>query len=165
MTGHAQRKRLRWAAIAVALLVLSPIVFLAALSAMSRKPTNLGVRDGHLAPCPASPNCVSTQAEDPPHRMAPLPLGELSAAEALDRIKRAIAGTPRMKIVAETDTYLRAEATSLIFRFVDDVEFFIDADARLIHFRSASRVGRSDFGVNRSRMEKLCQALNSEPGA
>jgi uncharacterized protein (DUF1499 family) len=84
---------------------------------------------------------------------------EGSAAEAVARLKEVLASTPRVRVVTATDTYLHAECTSLVFRFVDDVEFLIDPTARAIHFRSASRAGRSDFGVNRRRMEAIREAL------
>jgi uncharacterized protein (DUF1499 family) len=61
----------------------------------------------------------------------------------------------RMKIVEEKDDYLHAEARSLIFRFVDDVEFYLPAPEKVIHVRSASRVGYSDMGVNRKRVEEI----------
>ncbi len=64
-----------------------------------------------------------------------------------------------MRIIEEEDGYMHADAKSLIFRFVDDVEFFVDRDAKVIHFRSASRVGRGDLGVNRKRMEQIRQAF------
>jgi uncharacterized protein (DUF1499 family) len=114
----------------------------------------LGVLDGRLAPCPDSPNCVSTQAADREHRIEPISF-EGPAASIIPRLKTALASVPRMRIVAEKGDYLHAEATSLIFRFVDDVEFFVDREARLIHVRSASRVGHSDLGVNRRSMEQI----------
>jgi uncharacterized protein (DUF1499 family) len=72
-----------------------------------------------------------------------------------------IGAVPRLKIVTESGDYLHAEATSLIFRFVDDVEFFVDREAKVIHFRSASRVGHSDLGVNRARMENIREAFQA----
>jgi len=138
--------------------LLLPVVGLAALSFAARRPTNLGVTDGRLAACPASPNCVSTQATDESHRIEPIPL-EDTPQSAIERLKSAVASMPRMTVVTETDNYLHIEATSRLFRFVDDVEFFIDQDARLIHFRSASRVGHSDLGANRARMERIQAAL------
>jgi uncharacterized protein (DUF1499 family) len=125
---------------------------------LTGRPTNLRVKDGKLAPCPSSPNCVSTQAEDADHRMEPIALTG-TASEALARLKQALSALPRTVIVTETEDYLHAECTSLLFRFVDDVEFWIDVPNRLIHFRSASRVGRYDFGVNRARMEAIRRAL------
>jgi len=68
-------------------------------------------------------------------------------------------------VVTAADTYIHAEFTSAVFRFVDDVEFQIDPDTRLVHFRSASRVGRSDLGVNRERMEALRAAFERSAGA
>ena len=114
--------------------------------------------DGRLAPCPDSPNCVSTRAEDPVHRIDPIAF-DGPADQALARLKQAIATIPRLRIVSERDGYLHAEATSLIFRFVDDVEFLVDGEEKRIHIRSASRVGRSDLGVNRDRVEKIRQAF------
>ena len=124
----------------------------------SKRPTNLGVKEGKLAACPASPNCVSTQAADAEHRIDAIRY-EGSQADALAKLKRAIATLPRAAIVTESADYLHVECTSLIFRFVDDVEFWIDEPSRTIHFRSASRVGHSDFGVNRQRMEAIRRAF------
>jgi len=128
---------------------------------MTVRPTNLGVTNGKLAPCPDSPNCVSTQADDVVHRIEPLTF-QGSAADAIQRLKSIIARQPRMKIVAESGNYLHVEATSLLFRFVDDVEFYVDETAGVIHFRSASRVGYSDLGANRARMEKLRDAWREQ---
>ena len=126
---------------------------------MSSPPNSLGVHDGKLAPCPSSANCVSTQAEDEAHRMEPWKFTG-TVSEAIQRLKSILAQQPRMRIVSETDNYLHAEATSLIFRFVDDIEFYLDEANGVIQFRSASRVGYSDLGVNRSRMERLKAAWN-----
>ncbi len=134
--------------------IIAPIFTLAGFSLMSKAPTNLGVQDGKLASCPNSPNCVSTQEKDPSQKMEPVPF-EGDAANAIAKIKEALTKLPRTKIVEEKENYLRAECASLIFRFVDDVEFYVDTEAHLIHFRSAARVGRSDMGVNRDRMQKI----------
>jgi uncharacterized protein (DUF1499 family) len=142
--------------------VLAPVVSLALLAALARKPGGLGVVDGQLAPCPDSPNCVSTRAADPKHRIAPIPF-DGPADQALSRLRTAVATIPRMRIVSEQDGYIHAAATSRIFRFVDDVEFLIDRDRKLIHFRSASRVGHSDLGVNRDRMERIRRAFQQGP--
>jgi uncharacterized protein (DUF1499 family) len=66
-----------------------------------------------------------------------------------------MAGLPRAKLVQEDDAYLHYEFTSLLLRFVDDVEFLFDDETKTIHFRSASRTGYGDFGVNRRRMEDI----------
>jgi uncharacterized protein (DUF1499 family) len=128
---------------------------------MAKKPSNLGVVNGRLAPCPNSPNCVSTQATDADHRMEAIPFDD-PPDQAIGRLKTVIGAMPRMKIIAETEDYIHAEATSRLFRFVDDVEFFVDRNAKVIHFRSASRVGHSDFGVNRARMERIRAATASQ---
>lgn len=138
-----------------------PVLGLASLSCFSRKPDHLGVVNGRLADCPASPNCVCTQASDPEHRMEPFRF-DGSPAEALARLKSVIAALPGSRIVTADERYLHAECTSRLFRFVDDVEFLIDPATQTIHFRSASRAGRSDLGVNRSRLEEIRQKFGAE---
>ena len=152
-------KRSKRIVISLGIIVVLTVGALAMMSIFSRKPTNLGVTNGRLADCPSSPNCVSTQADDAEHRMQPIPLTG-SADEAMQRIKAVVAKMPRTKIVTAEDNYLHVEFRSALFRFVDDVEFLIDPDEQLTHFRSASRVGYSDFGVNRGRMEQIRKALS-----
>lgn len=137
---------------------LLPLLWLAVLSATAKRPTNLGAMDGRLAACPDTPNCVSTQATDVRHHIEPIAF-DGDARDALVRLEAAMGTIPRMRIVTEKEDYIHAEATSRIFRFVDDVECFLDRDTKVIHFRSASRVGRSDFGVNRARMEQIRAAF------
>jgi uncharacterized protein (DUF1499 family) len=139
-------------------------VTLALFSLSARRPSNLGASDGRLAPCPDTPNCVCSQASDDPHRIEPLSY-DGSAEEAMARLKAALAALPRTRVVAETADYLHAECTSLLFRFVDDVEFLLDRERKVIHFRSASRVGHSDLGVNRRRMEALRHAFSDGTAA
>lgn len=134
---------------------------LAGLSLMSTRPADLGLVNGRLRDCPPSPNCVCTQASSADHRISPIPMGELSADEAMTRLKRILSGLPRVRIITADERYLHAEFTSLLFRFVDDVEFLIDEDRREVHFRSASRVGYSDLGANRARMEQLRRLFTS----
>ncbi len=107
-----------------------------------------------LAPCPNSPNCVSTQAQDKGHAIAPFRYRK-SRAEAKEALKEAVRSLPRTKLVEEDDSYLHYEFTSLLLRFVDDVEFLFDDETKTIHFRSASRTGYGDLGVNRQRMEEI----------
>ncbi|HBI41798.1 MAG TPA: DUF1499 domain-containing protein [Planctomycetales bacterium] len=135
---------------------------MAILSATSRQPENLGVHEGRLAPCPNTPNCVSSQAGDDAHRMASIPF-DGDADEAMARLKAVLATQPRTTIIRADGDYLHAECASLLFRFVDDVEFWVDRVAKVIHFRSASRAGRSDLGVNRKRMEEIRKAFDSLP--
>ena len=116
------------------------------------RPTNLGVRDGWLTACPASPNCVSSQTKDDGHRIAPLAFtGDPDGAFA--RLKQLLAGRKDTKIVEESAGYLRVEMRTTLF--VDDGEFLLDKIEQVIHIRSASRLGYSDLGKNRSRMEEI----------
>ena len=124
------------------------------------RPMNLGVHDGRLAPCPASPNCVSSQSTDKDHAIEPFPFSG-TPAEAMADLKKVLSGLPRTKIATETETYLHAEFTSRLFRFVDDVEFWIDGSTRTVHLRSASRLGSSDLGVNRKRIENMRAAMSA----
>lgn len=123
-----------------------------------RTPSTLGLRDGKLAPCPTSPNCVSTLCDDPVKKMDPLPY-DGNATDVLTRIKKVLASQPRARIAKEDTNYLHVEYTSLLFRFVDDVEFLIDDHTKVIHFRSASRIGHSDLGANRARMTAFKEAF------
>ena len=107
-----------------------------------------------LPPCPSSPNCVSTQATDEGHAIAPFRYRK-SRAEAKEALKVVLNGLSRTKLVEEDESYLHYEVTSLLLRFVDDVEFLFDDESKTIHFRSASRTGYGDLGVNRRRMEEL----------
>jgi uncharacterized protein (DUF1499 family) len=117
------------------------------------RPQNLGVRDGTLAPCPSSPNCVSSRANDERHRIVPLCFsGDPDAA--FTRLKHILPLRPDTKIVKETDRYLRVEFRTLL-GFVDDGEFLLDTDGGCIHVRSASRLGYSDLGKNRARIEEI----------
>jgi len=141
------------------LVVLSPVIALAVLSALATKPKNLGASNGLLAPCPNSPNCVSTQNSDSQHTIEAI-VFDGSPEDAMRKLKAVLAVIPRMEIITETESYLHAEATSLIFRFRDDVEFVVDRQENLIHFRSASRVGNSDLGANRKRMKEIRKAFN-----
>ena len=107
-----------------------------------------------LVSCPSSPNCVSTQAQDDGHAIAPFRYRK-SRAEAKESLKAIVQAMPRTRLVDEDEAYLHYEFTSLLLRFVDDVEFLFDDESKTIHFRSASRTGYGDFGVNRKRMEEI----------
>ena len=127
---------------------------MAIFSFSGTRPSNLGVIDGKLQPCPNSPNCVSSQANDPEHGIAPLTFtGEPTAAIA--NLQKIILAMPRTKIITAKGNYLYAEFTSAIMGYVDDVEFFANPDKGIIEVRSASRLGESDLGVNRQRIEAI----------
>ncbi len=128
------------------------------LNCAGSRPADLGVSSGMLKACPSSPNCVSTQAADAKHRMEPIPFSD-SPEESLGRIVQAVNSMERTEIVSKTGSYLHAEFASKLWGFVDDVEFYLDEDKKLIHFRSASRLGCSDLGANRKRMKALTAKL------
>lgn len=142
------------------ILVLSWIfltVFGCATSAQERK----DAATGELSPCPDSPNCVSTKNKDPDRAMPPLPYVG-TRQESMERLLRILRGMKRSTLVLTTATFLRAEFRSALFRFVDDVEFLFDDKERQIHFRSASRTGYYDFGVNRRRMNEISKNYRGE---
>ena len=120
-------------------------------------PDNLGVKDGRLAPCKPTPNCVSSfadRASDPGHYVEPLRFkGDPDAAFV--KLKAVVRGSERVTVVRDEPPYLYAEFKTKLMGFVDDVEFLLDPAAKAIDVRSASRLGRRDFGVNRERIESL----------
>jgi len=123
---------------------------------LRKDPDILGVDGGRLAPCKRTPNCVSSQADpsDRVHYVTPLRrFGDTRAAIAA--VRAAVAALPRTRIVREDADYLRAEFRSRWMGFVDDVEFLFVPAEGAIHVRSASRLGRRDFGVNRTRIEAI----------
>jgi len=118
-----------------------------------KRPTNLGVKAGKLTPCPNTPNCVSSQSSDQEHAIEPLPYAQIAD------LKRVVKNMERTTIIEETENYLYAEFKSKLMGFVDDVEFHKDDINQVIHVRSASRLGKSDLGVNRKRVEEIRQQL------
>ena len=121
-----------------------------------KRPDNLGVKAGRLAPPRSTPNCVSSQADpaDAEHYIAPIAF-KGSAAQAMAAVRKAVEGMEGATVIRQDADYLYAEYRTRLMRFVDDVEFVYDASAGLLHVRSASRLGRRDFGVNRARVESL----------
>jgi uncharacterized protein (DUF1499 family) len=115
--------------------------------------------DGRLAPCPGTPNCVSTQTTDAAHAMPPIPFG-IPVRDAVEVIMKVVSEQPRARVVTRDSSYVHAEFRSRLFRFVDDVEFLVDPTASVVHFRAASRVGRRHPGVNRRRMTELTALLS-----
>lgn len=122
------------------------------------QPSNLGVEQNRLIPCPSTPNCVSSQSENLDQYIKPLmnPDGQITVT----KLKEVIESQPRTQIIAQTDDYLYAQFTSRWFGFVDDVEFYFNPEKPgRIDVRSASRLGESDLGVNRKRIETLRELL------
>lgn len=151
-----------WPAIAIAAPVASlPPVNLAVAGGSifhfaGDRPTNLGIVANHLQGCPDSPNCVSSQSLDNEHRIDPIKF-EGNSRRAMQALKQAIDDSERAEVIKSEDNYLYAEFTSKLMGFVDDVEFFINEGEKTIEVRSASRMGESDLGVNRKRVEALRQ--------
>jgi uncharacterized protein (DUF1499 family) len=125
-----------------------------------KRPDDLGVTDGRLAPCKRTPNCVSSQADpaDAEHYIAPIAF-KGTAAQAMAAARRAIESMARTTIVHEEPGYTYAEFRSKLLGYVDDVELLYDDTAGVFHVRSASRLGRRDFGVNRQRIGEIRRLL------
>jgi uncharacterized protein (DUF1499 family) len=134
----------------VALLTLALVVACA-----GERPKNLGVHDDRLTPCPEKPNCVSSDASDEEHRVAPLSLEGGDPALAWKAARMAVESLPRTEVIADTGSYLHAECRSMLMGYVDDLELQVRPKQGIIAVRSASRLGYSDMGVNRRRVERL----------
>ena len=130
--------------------LLSIIPFLTACA--GEPPQNIGVQNDRLTPCPDSPNCVSSFETDEEHGIQPL-------NASLDQIEQVLLGLDEANIVSSEGNYLYAEFTSRIMGYVDDVEFLYDTTSRTTHVRSASRLGYSDLGANRNRIENIRSLL------
>ena len=124
--------------------IFSLLPFLTACA--GEPPQNIGVQDGRLTACPESPNCVSSFESNAKHGIQPL-------QASLRQVERVLLELDGANIVESRDGYLYAEFTSRLMRYVDDVEFLEDSTAGVVHVRSASRLGYSDLGANRKRVE------------
>ncbi len=111
-----------------------------------------------LEPCPETPNCVSTQAERADQKMTPIPFTE-DLDSARERLVAILEAEPRVSFEVVDERRIDSVFTTRWMRFKDDVVFLFDPEAGVIHFRSASRIGRSDLGANRERMERLTRAF------
>ena len=149
-----------FAAVALVLTVLfiARLAFFAVDSHMNKPPK--GSAAAGLRPCPDKPNCVSSRAERPDQRVDPLPApAGADAATALEHARRVIDGMPGGRVTEVSAGYLHAEFTSRIFKFRDDLELIYEAERQILDVRSASRVGYSDLGANRKRVEELRRRL------
>ena len=156
-----RRRKVTTTLIVIAGMLVLGVAGMFVMSLTAGRPNNLGVQDGRLAEAPSSPNCVSTQTDDRSHWIAPIRF-EGSADEAMQTIAAVVGQMSGNTIIEQEPTYLYAEFRSSIFRFVDDVEFLIEPESGRIHFRSASRVGHSDLGANRNRMEQFRTLFESQ---
>ena len=139
---------------AVALPIIGALLLMPLFSCAGKRPTNIGVQASRLAACPSSPNCVSSDAADSTHSITAFSLA-IPSGEAWPAVRRAVGSLARAKIISETSDYLHAECTSAVFGFVDDLELHLRSAEGVIAVRSASRLGYSDLGVNRRRIEDL----------
>ena len=117
-----------------------------------------GLNNGHLEPCPSSPNCVVSQDGDEKHAVDPIKY-QGDRNDVKEALLKVLSVVPRTEVIENTDNYIRTESTSRLFKFVDDAEFYFPEDENVIQVRSASRVGESDLGVNRRRIEQIRLAL------
>lgn len=112
----------------------------------------LGHKQGVLTPCPDSPNCICSQTDptDAKHYLEPQKVNE----NPIPKIVQYLSNLDRVKILNKEHNYVYAAEKTPLIGYVDDIEFYYDAEANLLHFRSASRLGRSDLGANRKRLKK-----------
>jgi len=124
------------------------------------RPQNLGAPGSKLRPPPRNPNGVSSQADasDAGHYIAPLRF-KGDPAKAWERLVAALRAMPRVEVINDSGSYLHAECSSAALGFIDDLECVLDRKGRVIHVRSAARLGRRDFGVNRARVEALRKSI------
>ncbi len=118
----------------------------------------VGMSNGSLTNCPASPNCVVSQGADAEHAIAPITY-HIDRTEARKTLLKVLGVIKRTEVVEQTDNYIHATNEIPIFKFVDDVEFYLPETESVIHVRSASRIGDWDLGVNRRRVEQIRLAL------
>lgn len=130
--------------------LLALLPFLSACA--GEPPQDIGVRDGRLIACPESPNCVSSYESSEEHAIAALDGN-------LNQVQQILVAMDGANIVEQSNNYLYAEFTSSLMGYVDDVEFLYDAASNTTQVRSASRVGYSDMGANRSRIEAIRSQL------
>ena len=130
--------------------LLALLPFLSACA--GEPPQDIGVRDGRLIACPESPNCVSSYESSEEHAIAALDGN-------LNQIQQILVAMDGANIVEQSNNYLYAEFTSSLMGYIDDVEFLYDAASNTTQVRSASRVGYSDMGANRSRVEAIRMQL------
>lgn len=149
--------------IGVAAIAVAGTITLAILARVVKRPAGLGVKNGKLYRCPNSPNCVSTQSQDPRHQISPIPY-TTSVEEAKSALLQIINSMERTTIIVDEPTYVLAEFKSTGVGYVDDVELYFDEDAGVIHFRSSSRLPYWDWNANRKRMEAIRSAYETTQG-
>lgn len=138
-----------------ALISVAPVtLWLMVCVGCASTPPRLGVHNGALAPCRHKSNCVNSQEHGYYSYVSPI-IYNGTMEEARARLLSILEKTKRTKIVVSEPDYIRAECTSAVFRFVDDLEFYFPPEEKIIHVRSGARVGHADFRVNLRRVEKI----------
>lgn len=141
--------------------IIAAIALRLAIPSLSKMPDNMGVTNNQLAPCPDSPNCVSSFATDDEHAIDSISFSG-SAADARAALLTALNALPNATIETDQPTYLHATTSSRLMGYIDDNEFLIDEQAGVIHVRAAARLGRSDLGANRARIETIRALMESQ---
>jgi uncharacterized protein (DUF1499 family) len=142
----------------ISIIVGSIVVLATSLIFAASAFATIGIENNHLAPCPSSPNCVVSQGGDEEHSIEPIAyLGDRTTAK--ETLLKVLSVVPRTEVIEDTGNYIHTESTSRIFKFVDDAEFYFPEGENTIQVRSASRVGESDLGVNRRRIEQIRLAM------
>ena len=151
---------IRTISIAITLLVATLLT-----ACTGTRPADIGVNNNRLTPCPESPNCVSSfeDEKDETHYIKAYSIKQAKPETTWSLLKSIIEKNDRAEIISSDDAYIYAEFTSGMMRFVDDTEFMLDAENKLIHLRSASRLGHRDFNVNRERLESIGIELQNAP--
>jgi len=144
------------------LVILAKPVFNISLFA-GQIPNNLGVHSGLLQCCPSSTNCVVSQGADTLHKIEPISY-TMETEKVKQLLLKVLTVVPRTTIVEQKDNYIRTESASALLGFIDDVEFYFPEEQKVIHLRSASRLGESDLGVNRRRLEQIRLAMEDLMG-
>ncbi len=141
------------------LVIISTLILVSGCSGTLPK---LGVNNTDLTPCPSSPNCVSSQSANKDHYIQAIEYSG-TQKQAHGRLLQILKSLNRINIITNQESYIQVEFTSALFRFVDDVEFYFSKEQSgktIIHIRSASRLGYSDLGANRKRMELIRSKFN-----
>jgi len=151
---------MKWLGISIVVLLVVGILAYIVMAVLSQKqPDNLGLQNGMLKACPDSPNCVCSESHT--HSDAQHFIQAMTGNETTWLKLKTTALEQGGSMQIEHDDYMYMTFSTSVFHYVDDVEFRFDRAAGLIHVRSASRIGRSDFGVNRKRVEALKKALEN----
>ncbi|MCC6232816.1 MAG: DUF1499 domain-containing protein [Verrucomicrobiales bacterium] len=158
MPSSPNPRRTALALVALAAAAALPVIWW--INARTARPAHTAAEPTALPLCPASPNCACSQDPSPDHAIAPLTLPEsIPTAQILPHVIEHVSRLPGTRVVRATDRYAHVEFRTRLLRFVDDVEFLLEPGSRTVHVRSASRLGYSDLGTNRRRIESLRQSL------